>query len=68
VWKAQQPDLTFNPRNEAKNVAGYFRGDSDATLMVAVATYPDSESWGERPSTDRVGEQLAPACRALTHP
>ena len=68
VWKAQHSELTFDPGSEAKNVAGYFRGDAHATLMVAAATYPDPDSWGERPSTDRVDDQLDPACRAPTHP
>jgi len=49
-----------------KFVIGALLGD--ATLMVAAATYEDPDSWGERPSTDRVDDQLDPACRAITHP
>jgi len=47
----QHSELTFDPRSEALNVAGYFRGDAHATLMVAAATHEDPDSWGERPST-----------------
>jgi hypothetical protein len=68
VWKTQHSELTFDPKRVALNVAGYFRGDAHATLMVAAATYEDPDSWGERPSTDRVDDQLDPACRTLTHP
>jgi len=65
VWKSQRSDLSFDPRNEAANVAGYFRGDRDATFMVAAATYRDPGSWGERPDTGRADDQLGSACRAL---
>ena len=67
IWKAQHSDLTFDPRSETPNVAGYFRGDAHATLMVAGATYSDPNAWGERPDASRVDDQLDPACRAITH-